>query len=321
MLFSGWIQFLSVFGGDKYMNYIEAGKQIFFYHRHKNVVHNVEFEEKFVSDMTCDLWKGQFKTMFSYYDPKAGAYFAVLPDRSRIRFVSPIVRCLWHNTDDLSGSILGMGGEMVRFNQTHRLQTTFPFHIRTAEYYHPYIYIIDEYDSIYTYDPFRNEMLRQVEMNFTTPVHHFHITSDGRSCFALHNKTLLLSPDVITQLPYQPIRVSCDEHRCIVALENGSIYVVERKSGNILETYQDCFHPAYLTRMYLDRNVVYMDGQKERPRMLKINKYKETSSREIDDFTSWISPPSAKTFMNALMKTPPYNYKPPQPMDDNSTSI
>ena len=319
----GTSQYLSVKNGC--MAYFNMDTSKLCYHDNNTITHQDVHRNNFICDVDIEKWNGDMFKLISYYDSKRHRYIAVFPF-SHERFfnsVSRIVRCFLVpvSEDHLIGLIVTSGGEISKVSYNHTYNITYssvslPFLIYMAEFYDPYLYIIDSYHQFHIFCPVREKVLLSKDF-LPSPIIHFSVLSGKKMAFAMLDQMIriysindenmmVLNHVIKTKHPIKKIHI--DEYKCVVLLEDGSLSIYDANTGELWYERKMVIDPSYTTRLYSSHQSIYIDGHSEG--VVKIDRGRK-SVKELDDLTKWVnvkfSKPSSSPFLTALMNTPPYN--------------
>ena len=324
-------QYLSVKNGC--MAYFNLNQNKIFYRENNTIVAREDVHPKnFLCDVDVEKWNGLLFRLVSYYDSKRHQYIAALPFSDRFfRSSSRIVRCFLvpASEDQLLALIVTSNGELSKVsydresaNKTYS-SIPLPFSVYMAEFYDPYLYLIDSYQQFHIVCPVREKVLLSKDF-LPTPVIHFSVLSHQKMAFALLDQTVrIFSMDEETKQMVlhhvfktaQPVKkIHIDQHKCIVLLEDGTLSMYDVESGELWYEKKTLVDTAYTTTLHASHQSIYIDGHREG--LIRIDSGRGGGGgggavKELDDLATWMSSkfskPATNPFLTALMNTPPYN--------------
>ena len=321
-------QYLSVKNGC--MAYFNLNQNKIFYRENNTIVAREDVHPKnFMCDVDVEKWNGLLYRLVSYYDSKRHQYIAVLPFSDRFfRSLSRIVRCFLvpASEDQLLALIVTSNGEVSKVSYDREFANTtyssiqLPFSVYMAEFYDPYLYLIDSYQQFHIFCPVREKVLLSKDF-LPTPVIHFSVLSHKRMAFALFDQTVRIfamneeTRQMVLRHVFntgQPVKkIHIDQHKCVVLLEDGTLSMYDVESGKLWYEKKTLVDTAYTTRLHASHRSVYIDGHREGLIRIHSGRGGGGNVKELDDLATWMntkfSKPATNPFLTALMNTPPYN--------------
>ena len=334
----GPIQFLSLKKGGRCISYYNYKKKQIIT-KNSNLEYTINRD--YVVDLDVENWNDTMYNMISYYDTKKNRYITELTNHLIFSSPSRIVRSFLfqHDIDVMFGYILTSNGEIFKINSTIDGNTTYhKFNISTsiqqAEYYPPYIYIIDGYNQIYIYCIKRDKIIYSFNTNyFISPIVHFNVCPTMKPneyritvglknnmvyIFTMFKGKIVIGSQINFSVPTTIKKIYNDLYKCIVALDDNSIHFYNSNTGELWYKLVDIYDSDYITRLYSSHRVFIIDGTDGVITYDIDPEKKDININDMEGLSRWLKTnyesnniitKKKSVFMEALMKTPIYNYK------------
>jgi hypothetical protein len=290
--------------------------------------------ENFDVDLDVMKYNNTIYNIIGSYDSNLQMYKACIYEfNSNVVSIfskSLIKRCILINN---IGLVVTADGTISKMNSTNTITTNIDKHVHCCEYYSPYLYLVTEHHEICIYCPFENKLLCILDCNYSSPITHLFvyptvIKDKYRITVSLFNKQihsffiykgkvvkesqLLIHVEHCFEKSFVK-QIFCDECKCIIVLDNGSLSFYDSLNGNFWYTLHKFVDGNYFTRIHVSRSNFIIDGI---DKLIIYNNVEDNDNEQIDDmknFQKWITPWNENNFkspfMEALMKTPVYNIK------------
>lgn len=336
----GPIQFLSMKRNGQFYGFHHPSSKNFVFKRQmsnkKMQTFSFPFPYLHISDMDFTLWKKKLQYIISFYDEENQVHRVFLPNGTLLTMPSPIRRCfVFEDPHENMGALIitQEGGVYQRTwgsNETC-LDFYLPDPIFRAEFYPPFLYLLDSYQVLHVYCPEKKKIIASASFPFSEPVVRFHaygllpsseiqITAAVLSGSVHIIKWSLSSPQAQMQLltgmetikiriPGMALAVYSDAYKIVSAWSDSSIGIYDVKTGKQWNHYPCMMDPNYFTRMCITDQMMIMDGTLDGLEIYNVNSDKKTKE-DMEDFYQWIStPPDKKEFsyVQHLMETPVFS--------------
>jgi hypothetical protein len=332
----GPIQFLSLKKGGRCISYYNCIKNEI---TTKNSDIEYKINKKFVVDLAVENWNDTLYNMISFYDVKTNQYKTELTNHLTFSSYSRIVRTFLfqHDIDVMLGYILTSNGEIMKINNTIDSNTTYTkFNISTsiqqAEYYPPYIYIIDGYNQIYIYCIKRDKIIYSFNVDyFNSPIIDFNVCptltpneykiaigfkNNMVHIFDMHKGKIKEDSKISFIVKTGIKKIYNDLYKCIIALDDNSVLFCSSITGTMWYKLDNIYDSNYITRLYSSHRVFITDGTNGLITYDIDSKKENVDFNDMEGLSRWLKTnyesndivtKKKSVFMEALMKTPVYN--------------
>lgn len=301
----------------------------------------------FVVDLDIEEYEDTVHHVVAYYDIRANTHVvrASWLDAWGGGFLlvskSPVKRCCLTHTSCLVVTADGTVHDFeVGADDSSSVSTRhyLGHHIYLAEYYYPYLYMVDASRRIHLYCHEEERFTRDIGPPMDSQVRHLHShpTHSGKGAHvvtALHNGTVIsfilpeteqeTKPATATPLGFTAgtiagttaktiLRIYADFYKSVALLDDGSLSVHDSATGEFWYRLPRICNPSFVTRMFVSHRIIVTDGTDGiivhdiNPSNASAMKRMDFSaSQHVESAVAVTKTTSASIFLEALMKTPP----------------
>jgi hypothetical protein len=308
----------------------------------------------FVADLDIEEHADTVHHVVAYYDIRASTHIVraswldAMGGGPLLVSDSPIKRCCLTHTSCLVVTADGTVHHFVVGNETSAVTRHYlGHHIYLAEYYYPYLYLVDASRRIHLYSHENERFIRNVGPPIDSQVRHLHShpthkRRDGVNVVAaLHNGSVisfLVDPETEKKettalaFAFSPLgtgtilRIYADFYKCVALLEDGSLSVHNSVTGEFWYRLPSVCDPSFVTRLFVSHRILVTDGTDGivvhdiDPSNVSAMKKMDFSSHHVQPKTTTTTS-SASVFLEALMKTPPVHGIGAGGGDGNNTDV
>ena len=260
----------------------------------------VSLSSPYLADLDIEEWDDQYFLLYSYYLPRENRYKIHFPDDIVISNVHSPIRRTFINVMS-SGCMLSLAlcqnGTLFKQNiskvpsstemdtegnselkEVSLVQIDFSFHVRIAEFFYPFLYMVDEYNRFHIYCPEKEKILYTFDFRYQHPIQCFHVFHQFQKngikltiglqnntvhTFSLSKNSQHLEDSKMFRTNYGIKAVYSDGYKSVVAIDNSCLLVLEANSGKLMYETQWEINTNYFQRMYIGHQALITDGNAE----------------------------------------------------------
>lgn len=293
-----------------------------------------------IGDLDIEQWDSEIYLIHAGYCKTSQQHKIRFPDGLIINSASPIHRCFTNLVDKktlLSVAVFYNGTLLLQETtqtdagyETTLISQSMPILIRLAEFFTPFIYLVDLQNRIHIYSPKKGKILHSFDFHYSSPIVRFHIFTtfprEGIRCtMGLHNGTVHVFTlfKNSTQLEdscsvnmkkfsslVEILAVYSDMYKTMIATPQG-VYLLNMVDTTATRSAQQYFYRTlwkidtnYFTRMYVGHQIIMTDGNPEGLVKYSVGGGGKSNSEEEDPENK---PRLSSGFLQSILQSPIYS--------------
>jgi len=252
-----------------------------------------------IGDMDVEQWDSEIYLIHTGYCKTSQQHKIRFPDGLIVDSASPIHRCFTNLVDKktLLSVVVFYNGTLLQQETTQKdsgyetslISQPIPILIRLAEFFSPFVYLVDVQNRVHIFSPKKAKILHSFDFHYSSPIVRFHIFTtfprEGIRCtMGLHNGTVHMFTlfKNSTQLEdsvridmkkfsslVEILAVYSDMYKTLITTPQG-VYLLDTVDTTVTGEAQQYFYRTtwkidtnYFTRMYVSHQSIMTDGNPE----------------------------------------------------------